>query len=110
MGAEISIVTLDALAPDERERFAEEFELLAEDDAMLCVDDVCGFVLVLSVVKPLPPFVEPPPPPPPHALKSDMASNAKIVEIFGRGKPVIKTTYCMVLHLDQIGLRESASI
>ena len=110
MGAEISIVTLDALVPDERERFAEELELFVEDDALLSVDDVCGFVLVLSVVKPPPPLVESPPPPPPHALKSDMASNAKIVEICGRGKLIIKTTYCMGLRLDQIGLRELASI
>ena len=102
-------------AEDARDKAAEEEDkleallmLLTDDE--LASEEVCGFVLVLLAVKPLPPSVEPPPPPPPQALKSDIASTAKKVEACGKGKLIIKTTYCMVLRLDQIGLKELASI
>jgi len=96
---------LDKVADDKLEALLRLFT----DDALLTVEEVCGLVLVLLAVKPLPPSVEPPPPPP-HALKIDMASTAKNVEVRGKGKLIINTTYCMGLRLDQIGLRESASI
>lgn len=100
-------------AEDARDKAAEDklevlLTLLAEDE--LASEDVCGLVLVLLAVKPLPPSAGPLLPPPPQALKSDIASTAKKVGACGKGKLIIKTTYCMGLRLDRIGLKELASI